>query len=287
MMKHVLKKTMFTLLAVSILASAMTGCGKNESETAEATPETTVATEAATEPATAKETAAETEAQTEEPETTEETTLSAETEAEPETEETANPNEPDYNTMFYDLIRTVQTSYQNLDAKTYNDNTTARLWFTIQAPLYKNVFNRDVTTPEGQDESKASGMAASKNNDYKVIKESNIKWQLYDDVTIQGIVFQEQLDKDWYTALHHMIDGIIAENPESFAYSTADEFFAEYPFENMAVVDHIQDRIYLVKVGGQWLVDTNFYPLLEEKGTDGISKFDAYLKDENGNAIGY
>jgi len=289
-MKHILKKTMFTLLAVSMLASAMTGCGKKETE-AETTPETTVATEAATEAktetATEAETTAETEVQVETEEaTTKETALSAE--AEPETEaETANPDEPDYNTMFYDLIRTAQTSFQNSDATAYNDATTERLWEIMKAPMYRTVFNRDVTTPEGQDESMTKSMAAMKEYDYDTIKEGNTKWQLYDDVTIQGIVFQEQLDKDWYTALHHMIDNAIAEYPEDFAYSTADEFFADYPFEDMAVVDHVQDRIYLVKIDGEWLVDTEFYPLLEEKGTDGITKFDAYLKDENGNAIGY
>ncbi|MBR4318829.1 MAG: hypothetical protein IKP69_02105 [Oscillospiraceae bacterium] len=288
-MKHILKKTMFTLLTVSILASAMTGCGKKETE-AETTPETTVATEAATEAKTEITTEAETTAETEvqvetENATTEETALSAE--AEPETEETANPDEPDYNTMFYDLIRTAQTSFQNSDATAYNDATTERLWYLMKAPMYKNTFNADTTTTEGQDTKMASAMSAIKNDDYKSIKESNVKWLLYDDVTIQGIVFQEQLDKDWYTALHHMIDNAIAEHPESFAYSTSDAFFADYPIEDMAVVDHVQDRIYLIKIGGEWLVDTEFYPLLEEKGTDGITKFDAYLKDENGNAIGY
>ncbi len=290
-MKHILKKTMFTLLAVSMLASAMTGCGKKETE-AETTPETTVTTEAATEAktetATEAETTAKTEAQTEtEKTTTEETTLSAE--AEPETEvETANPDEPDYNTMFYDLIRTVQTSFQNSDATAYNDATTKRIWYLMKAPMYKNTFNADTTTTEGQDTQMASSMSAMKNVDYRSTKESNTKWQLYDDVTIQGIVFQEQLDKDWYTALHHMIDDMIAnEGPDHMAYSTADAFFADYPFEDMAVVDHVQDRIYLVKIGGEWLVDTEFYPLLEEEGTDGITKFDAYLKDENGNSIGY
>ena len=129
LMKQILKKTMFTLLTVSMLASAMTGCGKKETE-AETTPETTVATEAATEAKTEITTEAETTAETEvqvetEEATTEETALSAE--AEPETEaETANPDEPDYNTMFYDLIRTVQTSFQNSDATAYNDATTER-----------------------------------------------------------------------------------------------------------------------------------------------------------------